>query len=661
MAYNIASNASTQQITNAVNYLLANFGSATNVNQVTGAITGPGNVIIAYLYKYLDVKYATSYDGSQGFSNSPTGATYYGLRNTNSNSDDSNYADYVWYNTVGFGNTNFLYYIVTGGRSIQFAVASAPPDTGWVQASGYYIDLDVVTSGTTPVIQEGFVSYFTPGSFLVPRTGSPLAPVFTNITPALYSTNQGSVVQFSTGQTDTDVSFTNNTWRIGNSSTTGYADISKNNLTIGDPSLVATYAQWPQPTAMPNSPAFLTVPVRYKNSLGQVTQSNPVVLQFVYSDPGAQGSQGVGIDISGYTSFVENAGGAFTPTNATLTAVLTNVTAPTYSWTISGATPTSATTASVVVTPTSSSSGVTATLTVTGSNVTGSLTKTINMPVVYDGAPGQAGANGQMAAFPTIYIWTGSATPPTRPTTTSTYTWVTGAYTAPTGWSTTAPSNTTAGNYLWAITYPLNVTATTTTSTLDWTNTGNSIRAIAYNGTNGTLGINGNRIAVLTMFQWAAQSPNIYPTGTSTYTWSTNTFTAPTNTNGWSIQPGAPISGYTLYACDIVYADSSVSTTSIINWTTNTAYPSGTGGGSGLNGTRTAFLQVYQWASSAPFLFPTGTSTYTWSNNTFTAPSTSNGWSVTPSAPIAGQTLYACQVSYADSLSTSTSLSLIHI
>jgi len=488
MAYNIASNASTQQITNAVNYLLANFGSATNVNQVTGAITGPGNVIIAYLYKYLDVKYATSYDGSQGFSNSPTGATYYGLRNTNSNADDSNYADYVWYNTVGFGNTNFLYYIVTGGRSIQFAVASAPPDTGWVQATGYYIDLDIVTSGTTPVIQEGFVSYFTPGSFLVPRTGSPLAPVFTNITPALYSTDKGSVVQFSTGQTDTDVSFTNNTWRIGNSSTTGYADISKNNLTIGDPSLVATYAQWPQPTAMPNSPAFLTVPVRYKNSLGQVTQSNPVVLQFVYSDPGAQGPQGVGIDISGYTSFVQNSGGAFTPTSATLTGLLTNVTSPTYSWTISGATPTSATTASVVVTPTSSSTGVTATLTVTGTNISGSLSKTVNLPVVYDGVPGQAGANGQMSAFPTIYIWTGSATPPTRPSTTSTYTWSTGAYTAPSGWSTTAPSNTTPGNYLWAITYPLTVVATTTTSTLDWTNTGNAIRAIAYNGAVGTAG-----------------------------------------------------------------------------------------------------------------------------------------------------------------------------
>jgi hypothetical protein len=96
-----------------------------------------------------------------------------------------------------------------------------------------------------------------------------------------------------------------------------------------------------------------------------------------------------------------------------------------------------------------------------------------------------------MSAFPSIYLWTGSPTPPTRPSTTSTYTWATGAYTAPAGWSTTVPSNTTAGNYLWEITIPLNVSATTTTSTLDWTNVAYTIRAIAFNGINGANGSNG--------------------------------------------------------------------------------------------------------------------------------------------------------------------------
>jgi hypothetical protein len=44
---------------------------------------------------------------------------------------------------------------------------------------------------------------------------------------------------------------------------------------------------------------------------------------------------------------------------------------------------------------------------------------------------------------------------------------------------------------LWAITIPLNVSATTTTSTLDWTNTSYPIRAIAYNGANGATGAPG--------------------------------------------------------------------------------------------------------------------------------------------------------------------------
>jgi hypothetical protein len=48
-----------------------------------------------------------------------------------------------------------------------------------------------------------------------------------------------------------------------------------------------------------------------------------------------------------------------------------------------------------------------------------------------------------------------------------------------------------ADNYLWVITIPLNVSATTVTSPLDWTNVANPIRAIAYNGANGANGTDG--------------------------------------------------------------------------------------------------------------------------------------------------------------------------
>jgi len=492
MPFLLDGNPTSAEVSEAVNYLLSNFDTTYSANSVTGEITGPTGTVVGYLYKYMAVKYADSQDGSVNFSNLPTNRLYYGLRNSNDAAESSNPVDYVWRKvTGGFGTSKYLWYICTGGRHIQFAVATAAPDAGWLQADAGSIDLDVVTSSTTPVIAESFSAYFTPSVMLVPRSGSPLNPVFSSVAPIMYATDKGTVVPYSGATTDTGVTFTNGTWRIGNSSTTGFGDISYNGITIGNPTDGGDYAIWPNPTAMPTSPAYITVPVRYKNSTGVVTQAAVGVCQLVYADPGAQGPAGPTVDISGYTGFTQNAGGAYTPANATLSAITTNVTSPTYSWAISGATPSSATTSSVVVTPLSSATSVNVTLTVNGSNLTSTISKTIQMPVVYNGAAGTAGSNGQMSAFPTIYIWTGSSTPPTRPSTTSTYTWSSGSYVAPSGWDTSAPSNTTPGNYLWSITIPLNTVATTTTSTLDWTNTAYPIRAVAYNGTNGTNGTPG--------------------------------------------------------------------------------------------------------------------------------------------------------------------------
>lgn len=492
MPFALDASPSSEELSSAVNYLLANFSTGLSSNAGTGQITGPTGTIVGYLYKYMAVKYADNSSGTLNFSNTPTGRSYYGIRNSNSSAESNNPADYVWNQvTGGFGTTKFLYYISTGGRQINFQIATSIPDTGWVIDSGASIDLDIVTSGNIPVIAESFFSYFAPSILQVPRSGSPLTPSFTGITPIMYATDKGTVIPFSSAQTDSNVGFVNNSWRIGNSSTTGYGDISKTNITIGDPTDAGDYAAWPNPTAMSSSPAYITVPVRYKNNFGDISQASVSNLQLIFTDPGANGLNGPTVDISGFTGFNQNAGGAYTPANATLTAITTNVTSPTYSWSISGATPTSSTASSVVVTPTSSATAVVVTLTVNGSNLLSPSSKTISMPVVYNGAAGTAGSNGVMSAFPTIYQWTGSSTPPSRPSTTSTYTWSTGAFTAPSGWSTSAPSNTTAGNYLWSITYPLNVVATTTTSTLDWTNVGNPIRAIAYNGVNGATGAAG--------------------------------------------------------------------------------------------------------------------------------------------------------------------------
>ena len=281
MPFALVNDPSNAEMSEAINYLLANFGSNLAADPNNGQITGPSGVLIAYLYRYLAVKYADSFDGSVNFSNSPTGRLYYGLRNTDDTTESTNPADYIWYKvTGGFGSTKFLYYQTGGGRQIQFVVATTSPGATYVQESGPAIDLDIVTT------------------------------------------------------------------------TTAYN-----------------------------------------------------------------------------------------------------------------------------------------------------------------------------AAAPSIYIWTATSTPPTRPSTTSTYTWATGAYTAPSGWTTEPITNTTPGSYLWAITIPLVVPSSTVTSTLDWTNTSYPIYAFSYNGANGTTG--GNGISALTAYR--VQSQTSAPPSTPSNT------TGPTAPSGWSL------------------------------------------------------------------------------------------------------------------------------
>jgi len=284
MPFALDSNPSQSEISEAINYLLANFGSNLVADPNNGIIAGPSGVLIAYLYQFLAVKYADSFDGSVNFSNSPTNREYYGLRNTNSSVESTDYADYIWYKaTGGFGTTKFLWYQTSGGRQINFYVGTTAPDSTYLQDTGSAIDLDIVTTTTA------------------------------------YNT-----------------------------------------------------------------------------------------------------------------------------------------------------------------------------------------------------------------AAPTIYQWTASSTPPARPSTTSTYTWATGAYTAPAGWSTTQPVNTTAGSYLWAITIPLVVASATVTSTLDWTNTSYAIYVAASNGSAGTPGATGaNGLAAITAYRAQSQSSAAPSTPSNT--------TGPTAPSGWSL------------------------------------------------------------------------------------------------------------------------------
>jgi len=289
MPFLLDGNPTSSEVSEAVNYLLSNFNTTYSADSVSGQISGPTGQIVGYLYKYIAIKYADSFDGSLNFSNTPTGRLYYGIRNSNDITESTNPADYTWRQvTGGFGTTKFVWYITAGGRQIQFAAQNASPGLGWVQDAGVSINLDIITSTS---VGPGFLAYFQPASLQVIRSGNPLTPIFTGVTPKLYATAGGALATYVTASTDTDPTFGNNTWRIGNSSTTGLGDITYNQITIGLPTDGGGYALFPAPTAMSGTPASLSVPVRYKSTTGVITQANVAIVQFVFSDQGASGSQ----------------------------------------------------------------------------------------------------------------------------------------------------------------------------------------------------------------------------------------------------------------------------------------------------------------------------------------------------------------------------------
>ena len=64
MPFALDNDPSLGEISEALNYILANFGGGNTVDPVTGQIIAPGGTFVGYLYQYIAVKYADSADGS---------------------------------------------------------------------------------------------------------------------------------------------------------------------------------------------------------------------------------------------------------------------------------------------------------------------------------------------------------------------------------------------------------------------------------------------------------------------------------------------------------------------------------------------------------------------------------------------------------------------
>ena len=273
MPFALVNDPSQSEISEAINYLLANFGPNLAADPNNGQISGPSGVIVAYLYKYIAVKYADSYDGSLNFSNSPTGRTYYGLRNSNDSVESTNPADYIWYLAAGgFGTTKFLFYQTNGGRQINFYVGTTAPDSTYLQEAGTSIDLDIVTTTTAyntaaPSIYQWTATSTPPArptttSTYTWATGSYTAPSgwtttrTTNTTPGSYLWAITIPLVVSSNTVTSILDWTNVSYPIyafsanGSTGTAGAAGLSA----------LTAYLQQSQATAAPATPANTTGP-----------------------------------------------------------------------------------------------------------------------------------------------------------------------------------------------------------------------------------------------------------------------------------------------------------------------------------------------------------------------------------------------------------------
>ncbi len=277
MPFALDSNPSNIELSDAINYLLGNFGANLSADPNTGLITGPTGQTIAYLYKYLSVRYADSADGSLNFSDSPTNRTYYGVRNNNSSVESTNPADYIWQRVAGgFGTTKFLFYKVSGGRQIEFFVGTVAPGYGWEQDSGTAIDLDAIsvvitatptiyqwTATSTPPARPTTTTTYTwaTGTYTAPAGWSIDVP--SNTTPGAFLW-EISITIVQTGGINTEVlDWTNPIYAIRAVGYNGADGAPGANGANGNSALTAYRAQdqslpapsFTTPTSGPNAPA----------------------------------------------------------------------------------------------------------------------------------------------------------------------------------------------------------------------------------------------------------------------------------------------------------------------------------------------------------------------------------------------------------------------
>jgi len=317
------------------------------------------------------------------------------------------------------------------------------------------------------------------------------------------------------------------------------------------------------------------------NEVGK-TALSPISTAFVWA-PSSNPS--LFVDISGVTTFTKTTANVYTPATATLTAITENVTAPTYAWAITGATPTTGAASSITITPNAAATSVVAQLTVNGTNLTAPVVKSVTMAI-----------NIQADKYATAYLYQWSTAIPGNPSGTSTYTWATGAssaYTGGNGWLVAPGSNPgTPLIRLYVASKEVVDISTDTTTSVSWTS-GYSISDGSQNGANGI------QTAEAIVYRWSLTAPTI--SGTSTYTWATGAVSSPPT--GWfTTISDTGTANQTLWAAKVSLTDSVVNTTTSVNWATASIVPFGYVGTTGAV-SKTAYTATNATLSSSPSVY----------------------------------------------------------
>jgi len=264
-------------------------------------------------------------------------------------------------------------------------------------------------------------------------------------------------------------------------------NITPTSYTWTSPDITATFSGQSGATIVmtPNgTPSSITVKVVVTDGTNSAEKTITIAISN-NGTPGLPGTPARGVDISGAAGLRYNTNtSSYSPTTLSLTALPQNITPTSYTWTSPDITAafSGQSGATIIMTPNGTPSVIK--VKVVASDGTNSAEKTITIAVANDGAAGQVGQHGKKSATPSLYTWTSSASPPTKPTS-SVYYWNTvggntagsltiagnvGNVSSKGYWYTSSAEASaaiaeTTGDYLWEITATLTVDAATWTGT----------------------------------------------------------------------------------------------------------------------------------------------------------------------------------------------------